>query len=742
MFVMALSLALAPGVQAQPRTITNGLVVHLTFDSTMNDNSGRGNNAIYVGTNGLVVQPSSPTYVPGKLGQAFRFNTATDASLIDFATLGYPADLKFGTTTSFSIALWINTYGSNIANDCAYIANRNWNSSNSRGWGIFAQGGLTTVRVHYTTTEPSIQKLSVRPNTPANENLYDGAWHHLVVTCQRGGSVKTYVDGVLENTTAFTFSTNSFDTATNTDNGFPEAINIGQDGTGTYTQGSGNPPAQPGTAGLTNAAVDDVGIWQRVLTDLEVAAVYSFGQAGTNLFNVPDVHTPVVLAFTPPNAASGVSPYIPVTARIQDQDTQVNTNTLLLLVDGVSVPFVLVHNSATNILSYTRPFLSVPGSTHTNRLIFADNGTPTPNRFTNTSVYSIVLWSNIYLPAPLYFENFDEVLPATNPPPNYPTDIAGNYPAGWSVTNCTTLLGTWDLLGPTSDTYANWQTVPIEIIVNNFGYDGRILNFFSPLMINGSLVTNALGSNNIVFAASDQRPNGPQVDYLFTPDYDLSGQSNIWVAYKNMYSQENGQLGAVEYSTNQGASWLPVVYMIDPRSAIITSGTVDALATITNVFPRVQPNNCGADTVNTYYGQFLGVDSNRWATLGPYISLRDGSDHVTWHTLEKYRLPQADGQASVRFRFTFVGRDYWDWGFDSFGIYSITPAPLLLTSIAKSGANITINWNGTGANSASGLQKSAKLVPPTWVDIPGTIGLSSYSEPFSAAGAYYRAVRY
>src|SRR5882724_1752954 len=238
MFALLLTLGLVVSVHAQPRAITNALVVHLSFDNTLNDDSGRGNNATYVSTNGLSIQPAGPPYVAGKLGQAFQFNTYTDASLIEYATLGYPADLKFGGATDFSIAFWINTYGTNLANDCAYIANRNWNSSSSRGWGIFAQGGLTTVRVHYTTTEPSVQKLSVRPNTPANENLYDGAWHHLVVTCQRGGSVKTYVDGVLENTTAFTFSTNSFDTATNSDNGFPEAINIGQDGTGTYTQGS------------------------------------------------------------------------------------------------------------------------------------------------------------------------------------------------------------------------------------------------------------------------------------------------------------------------------------------------------------------------------------------------------------------------------------------------------------------------------------------------------------------------
>jgi len=285
--------------------------------------------------------------------------------------------------------------------------------------------------------------------------------------------------------------------------------------------------------------------------------------------------------------------------------------------------------------------------------------------------------------------------------------------------------------------------VPIDIIVHNFNYDSRILNYNSPIILNGVLITNTMASNNIVFAASDQRPNGPQIDYLFTKDYDLTGKTNVWLAYWNMWSQENGQFGSVEYSFDQGVNWLPIVYMIDPRSAIFNSGVLNPLSTMTNYFTRVQPDACNGNTgASGFYGDFVGVASNFWPALGPYISLRTGSDHVTWHTVEKFRLPFADGQATVRFRFAFSGRDYWDWGFDNFGLYSITEQPLIITSITKSGGTITINWNGTGANSASGLQKTTKLSPPTWVNIPGTIGQSSYSEAASPGGVYYRVVRY
>ena len=751
MFVAASSLILAVSVHAQTRTITNQLVVHLSFDNTMNDDSGRGNNAAYVSTNGLIVQPSSPTYVPGKLGQGFQFNTYPDGSLIEYATLGYPADVKFGTSTDFSIAFWIKTYSTNIVGggDPAYIANRNWNSSSSLGWGVFLQGGLTTVRVHYTVTSPSVTKLSVRPPTPASENLYDGAWHHLAVTCQRGGNTKTYVDGVLEDTSLFAASTATLDTDALSDNGIPETVNIGQDGTGTYTQGSGgNPPATTdGTAGVTNAAIDDVGIWRRVLTDVEVANIYNFAQKGTNLYNVPDVHTPLLLSFTPNNGAAGILPNVPITAKIQDQDSQLDPSSVQLFIDGVQVTPTITKVAATNTITYTSTFLFAPLSAHTNKLIFADNGTPATHS-TNINSYTVALWSNIYLPAPLYLETFDEVAPSVDPPAGYPTDIAGNTPAGWVVTNCSYQGGFWDIHDPTSDNYANFAIVPVGIITTNFNYDGRINNVLSPLVVNGALVTSPLGSNMIAFAASDQRSAGPQYDVMFTSDYNLTGQSNIWVGFNNMWSPERGEFGSLEYSTNHGSSWLPVVYYLnnDSTAVVYTNGVFDPVATITNTVwptPRLQPDNCSADPSVLTYSKFLGVDSSWWASLGPYIILGQRGDHVTYHRVEKYRLPWADGQANVRFRFAFSGRDMWDWGFDNFGIYSIPPGAMpQITSSYNSGGNIIINWNGTGANAVSGLQRTTTLNPPNWVNISGTIGLSTYSEAISGNAAYYRVVRY
>jgi len=729
-FVFALGFNLAAHVAAQPRSITNQLVVHLTFDNTLNDNSGRGNHATYDSHNGLVTRPAAPTYVAGKIGQAFQFTTAADGSKIDFATLGYPNDLKFGATSDWSLAFWI--FHTNNVGDPAFIANKNWYAQANPGWGIFAQGG-GNFRVQITDSQnTSLRIAGTRPNL-----IRDGTWHHIVVTLKVGGTRNIYLDGVLNDSVPNTI-TGGIDTDTLVNGeGQPYAVNIGEDGTGAYNNSSANPPpvSTTGNSGLYNSAIDDVGIWRRVLTDLEVAAVFNFGQKGTNLFDVPDANTPVVLSFSPNNGAAGVLPNVPIGARILDQGTQVNTNSIQLFIDDVLVAHTLARNGVTNTITYTQPFLSAPLTTHTNKLIFADNGAPT--RSTNISVYTIAAWTNIYLGTPLYTENFEELSLPTTPPTVYPT--------GWTVENCTDpVVSGWNLLDPRSDAYMNWQIVTMDIVANNFNYGTRISNVSGAIVVNGVVVP-VLGSNQIAYAASDQRNVGSQIDMMFTRDYDLSGQSNVWVALNSMYSQEDDQIASLEYSIDQGVTWLPIVYLLDSSGAknaiILTNGVIDPYATFsTNHFPDLP--FCTASGIGDYYGAFIGVTSNLWSTLGPYISGRLQDDHVTSHRVEKFRLPLADGQAHVRFRFMLAATDSWAWGFDNFGIYSLSlPPPLQISSVVQSSTSITVTWNGTGGN-FSGLQKTTGLAPANWVNIPGTIGQTNYTDALSATATYYRAVKF
>ena len=124
-----------------------------------------------------------------------------------------------------------------------------WDSSGNRGWGIFSQPG-GNIRINFTGTVAGNNRFNFTSGaTPA---VGDGNWHNVIFSFSRGALGSTYVDGVAINTQADpTIGT------IDTDDLF-YSVNVGQDGRGTYTDG--------GSAGITNALIDDVGIWRRALS--------------------------------------------------------------------------------------------------------------------------------------------------------------------------------------------------------------------------------------------------------------------------------------------------------------------------------------------------------------------------------------------------------------------------------------------------------------------------------------------
>lgn len=745
--MLVLCLGFAASVLAQPRTITNGLVAHLAFDGTLADDSGRGNNGTYNSANGLVNNPASPTYVNGKLGQAFQFTTALDASLIDFVSMGYPADLKFGASGSWTISFWINH--TNNVGDPAMIANKNWFASGNPGFGIFFQNG-GNFRVQMTDSATT----SIRIAGTRSEIIRDGNWHQIAVSLGFGGTRNIYLDGALIDSVANPM-TGGIDTDTLLNGlGQPYAINIGEDGTGAYNDSTANPPPPLSTGGdsaVYNAKIDDVGFWNRQLTDIEIANIYNFAQLGTNLFNVPDVHTPIILSFNPQNAASGIAPNIPTAAVILDQDSAVNTNTIQLTVDGKTVTPTISKSGTTNFVNYSQPFLFAPLTVHTNKLTFSDDATPTPHLITKINVYTIDTWTNIYLPPPLFFENFEGTTLDTSPPG---TAYSVNWHGlGWTATNCTdpaSASGSWDLANDNSDAYLDWQITTMDNIVQHLDWGANVLNVYGTIVENSQVVS-VLGSNKVAYAVSDPR-SGSQILYLTTKDYNLTGQTNIYLSFHSMFTKNQDDINGVEYSIDQGATWKPLIYMIDGRAdnddfVYVTNNnvvSVDASNTLALLHNDVAFNACAND--GNYYGFFIDVPQNQWDTLAPFISGRINDDQKESHRVETFRLPLADNQANVRIRFFYAGTCSWDWAIDNFGIYSIpTAPPVQITSAAKVGSNISLQWNGTGANSCTGLQKTTSLSPAVWVNIPGTIGQTNYSDTITAGSgkaAYYRVVKF
>jgi hypothetical protein len=243
--------------------VTNGLVLHMRFEGDSTDSSGRGNNGT---AGGAPVGP--PSFVTGLIGsQALQYltqttngsgSTVTNANWVDLGTVGSgpPSDLRFGAATSFTIGLWVKTSIGNIDGDLPYIGTAT-NSNNNPGWDLspsYQTGGW-----QWALNDGSV---NFNLSGPAN-SINDGAWHNFVLVVDRTAHrANTYFDGVAAAITDIT-------TLGSIDNNNYWPITIGQDPTHLYSE--------PGSSTL-----DDIGIWRRALTPLEVAKIQSAGSSSTH----------------------------------------------------------------------------------------------------------------------------------------------------------------------------------------------------------------------------------------------------------------------------------------------------------------------------------------------------------------------------------------------------------------------------------------------------------------------------
>jgi hypothetical protein len=354
LLVTALVAGWCNGVHAG--NLTNSLLCHLTFDNNYNDDSGNGINGTPSGT---------PTFGAGKIGSgAVSLTTLQDGSEIDYVTLGYPPQLQFDGAVSFSVSFW--TCYTNQYDDPPFISNKNWGSSGNLGWGIFTQNG-GNFRVNVMGDGGGAKE-----STTATPVIRDGQWHHIVVTFDRTSVVSIYVDGTLVKTDPLAATTGNIDT---TSLGY--AVNIGQDGTGNYTDG--------GSAEMVGLWMDDLGIWGRVLSASEVAAVYQSGLIGSNIVQVVTKLPPVVASLAPTPNGNSASALPTLLATMQDQDTAVVTSTVHLSLDGTQVPATVTKSNGVTTAVYAITNLLAPGSTHTGSLSFSDNNTPANAISTNWS---------------------------------------------------------------------------------------------------------------------------------------------------------------------------------------------------------------------------------------------------------------------------------------------------------------------------------------------------------------------
>ena len=267
---------------------TSGTVAHDTGgDSVVND-------ATTVG---------APTFVAGRIGNALLLNgTSQYASAADANNL----DL----TTAITMAAWIRPTGYATQDLIAKDINGSVNGY---------QLSLAT-----TKSDSSSQRAFVRFNQAASGDTYrvnattmypiDGTWQHVAATYD-GAMINLYIDGVLEGSMAFTGSITTNATA----------LGIGG-------QSNGD------TGRLFKGAIDDVRVYNRALSDSEIAAL----AAGT-----PVNHAPVASDGTLTTAID-----TPADGTLVATDSDADPLTFSRVTDGTKGSAVIT-NAATGAYTYT-----------------------------------------------------------------------------------------------------------------------------------------------------------------------------------------------------------------------------------------------------------------------------------------------------------------------------------------------------------------------------------------------------
>ncbi len=464
----------------------------------------------------------------------------------------------------------------------------------------------------------------------------------------------------------------------------------------------------------------------------------SYTILATETFSVvaPAASTPRLLSLSPTDGATGITPLFRFSASITNGTSKVVLSSVVLQIDGQEVAATKDSVNDLVTVAYESTQVAAPSSAHTYRLTFVDDATPA-NEFTVAGTFTIASYENIVLPAPIVLETFDDT-------------PEGQLPAGWEVKSYSVVENPdFDLGNLDSASFANWLVIDVDRFTGSFvtysnpenpeGWGRDYQRVLTPNLLNvlnGQVVTN-LATGRMLFASSGYRNGGNQVLFAFSPLYDLTGRTDVHVVFSSLYEQNQDSIGALEYSVDGGTSWLPVVYLMDRNDLQRTEdGEIDAEATFYTPAGdiAVYTNDDGVEVGGTY-GSFIAAPIT--AALAPYIQGRVDDDARESKRIEKFRLPEADHQASVRLRFAYAGTDSWYWGVDNLGLYSLsaTPGtpPALAFTVETGGLRLSWPAEATGYV----LYSATALNPTAWTPVNGVTD-NSVTIPFGQDSEYFQ----
>jgi hypothetical protein len=243
-----LSLATATMAQVPNYLPTNGIVGWWPFNGNANDESGNGNNGIVNGAN-LTSDRFSIT------NSAFDFDGFTN-----YISLNYLS--SFNNANTFTVSVWAKISNYNNANDAAqYIISRGVDVSPGSfliavGQSSYSDLFGTGVNGNAGVSGPSI-----------TEPIPQSNWHHLATTFD-GLSIRFFIDGVLVGSSVYS-----------------QAFSITTDITlvGRHVVS--------GFSYFVNGKIDDIGIWDRALTQQEITSLYNASNCANNTTIAPQINS-------------------------------------------------------------------------------------------------------------------------------------------------------------------------------------------------------------------------------------------------------------------------------------------------------------------------------------------------------------------------------------------------------------------------------------------------------------------
>jgi hypothetical protein len=228
-----------------PTGVDTGLKGHWSFDgadvsgTTASDRSGSGNNGTLT---------NSPTITEGKLGQALDFNGGVGTSNIDMNSPASLDDMDLQGGGGMSGVAWIYPRSAYIAQP-TIMAKSSLPGAGSGHWGFYMQGANN---LRFTKGYQTTVLIANAPGLVLNE------WQQVAFTwngSSTASSVQLYINGVAVS--------HSFD----------------QDGVGTKLSDAANSFVVATSDRTFDGKIDDVRMYNRVLSAGEIQSLYNFGSS-------------------------------------------------------------------------------------------------------------------------------------------------------------------------------------------------------------------------------------------------------------------------------------------------------------------------------------------------------------------------------------------------------------------------------------------------------------------------------